>query len=216
MEKYEIHNREKMLKAMAVCAGPDCGVQCPYHGKSVGTKTCRTLLLEEAMAALVKDKGDIDDLEAAANTFREERDGLKEYALVLEKEGQEARACGDKLREECERLAADLEKEIEGRRSVEAHRDAIAADQAALHAENKALREKMEVLRDTNRSLDRELCRLQHDMLKGETDRPSVKDKELMAEVCKMICEAKYQEGRADALAEIVERCSFGGGGRHE
>ena len=229
METYEIHNREVLLEAMATCAGPDCGTACPYKDKSGGGKSCRMVLLEAAMAALTKDKDDLDALEAAARTFREERDSLKEYALVVEKEGQEARAERDALFQERlalledrgtlgaqnEKLRAERDDlrascRVQQDRLIE-ERDAFGKECAALTAENKTLHERCTVLQNEINALALKLGKQD-----SKTDRPSVEDKELMAEVCKMICEAKYQEGRADTLAEIVARCSFGGGGRHE
>lgn len=133
METYEIHNREVLLKAMETCAGPGCGDACPYKDKSKGGKSCRTVLLEDAMAALVKDKGDLDDLEAAAKTYRDERDGLKEYALVLEKEGQEARAKGDKLRAELDGLVVERVALIEGRGELGAKNEELRKELAAVN-----------------------------------------------------------------------------------
>lgn len=79
MEKYA-----EIIKAMGECAGPDCGVTCPYKDKSAGGKSCRALLLEDAIAALVGEmadnetlNGEVDDLEAVNNTIRAERDGMR-------------------------------------------------------------------------------------------------------------------------------------------
>lgn len=184
METYEIHNREVLLKAMEVCAGPDCSTACPYKDKSRGGKSCRTVLLEDAMAALVKDKNDLDEMEAEYKTIHEERGTL--YALNKAME--------------------------EDNRSVRAHRDAIAADQAALTVENRTLRERCQVQQNEINAMVLKMGGKQD----GKTDRPSVCDRELMQEAGKLIAQAKYQEGRADALAAIVERCTFGGGCRHE
>lgn len=137
----------EIVKAVSVCAGPDCGPQCPYHGKSVGTKTCRALLLEDTVQALVSEEeraekaderiislnADIDDLEAANNTIRAERDGMR---IELAKMAEER---------------TTLLNEI-------------------------------------------------HTMCQSKTDRPSARDKELTEEVGKLIAQAKYQEGKADAL----------------
>ena len=80
--------------------------------------------------------------------------------------------------------------------------NAVAAlqDRDAVEKENEVLRER---------------CREKDKLCQGKTDRPSVFEG-LPKEVGHLIGQAKYQEGRADALAAIVERCSFGGGGRHE
>lgn len=119
---------ENIIKAMAECAGPDCSASCPYKDKGARNKSCRSMLLEDALAELVglmADKetinSEMDDLEASASAYRDERDKLREgwhdlcderdklakeceelkdYALALEKEGREARTKGDKLREE--------------------------------------------------------------------------------------------------------------------
>lgn len=55
-----------------------------------------------------------------------------------------------------------------------------------------------------------------HTIRQGKTDRPSVGSDTLEEQIGKLVAHANYQQGRADTLAEIVERCSFGGGGRHE
>lgn len=86
MEKYA-----EIIKAMGECAGPECGIGCPYKDKSSGGKSCRALLLEDAMQALVSEEeradraegemlklhADVDELEAVTNTLRAERDGMR-------------------------------------------------------------------------------------------------------------------------------------------
>ncbi len=100
------------------------------------------------------------------------------------------------------RLLLDASVAIMNERS-----SAVAAlqDRDAVEKENDVLRERC-----------REKDKLTEPLEEDKTDRPSACDKELMQEVGKLIGQAKYQEGRADALAAIVERCSFGGGCRHE
>lgn len=176
METYEIHNREVLLKSMETCARECCKDDCPYYGKTGNGTSCRARLLMDAMAALTKDKDDLDEMEAAARTFREERDKLNQAITA-----------------------------------VAQHRDELAADKDMLREENKSLRNERDILNDEITKLTEKL-----EAAEDKTDRPSARDKELMEEVGKLIGQAKYQEGRADALAEIVERCSFGGGGRHE
>lgn len=148
MEKYA-----NLVKAMSICAGPDCDKSCPYNGKGARNKSCRSMLLEDAMQALVFEEAraneadehivslndDIDTLEAANNNYRTERD----------------------------KLAAEL---------------------AALKLSKQ----------------------------EGKTDRPSVISDDLEKQIGELVAHANYQQGRADALAAIVERCSFGGGCRHE
>lgn len=232
MDTYEIHNREVLLKAMETCAGPECGAACPYKDKSRGGKSCRTVLLEDAMAALVKDKNDLDEMEAAARTFREERDGLKEYALVVEKEGQEARkerdalfqerlalledrgalgAQNEKLRAERDDLRATCQ--VQQDRLLE-ERGAFGRECAALTAENKTLHERCQVQQNEINALVLKMG----GKYDGKTDRQSVDEamENLACEVARYRAEAAYARGKADAWAAIVERCSFGGGGRHE
>lgn len=179
MEKYA-----KLMKGLEVCAGPDCCKDgCPYYGKTTGGMTCRARLLLDAKIAidnehalresaeeglrnaveeLDKLHADVDDLEAANNTYRDERDKLAANNM--------------ELRKECDMVVT-----------------------------------RCQVLQNEINALVLKLGKQD-----GKTDRPSACDKELMEEVGKLIGQAKYQEGRADALAEIVARCSFGGGCCHE
>ena len=166
MEKYA-----KLMKGLEVCAGPECCKDgCPYYGETTGGMTCRARLLMDARIAI--------DNEQALHESAEE--GLRNAV------------------EELGKLNADVDDLEAANNTIRAERDGMRIELAKMAEERTTLLNEI------------------HTMRHGETDRPSVEDKELMAEVCKMICEAKYQEGRADALAEIVERCSFGGGGRHE
>ena len=207
MEKYA-----KLMKGLEVCAGPDCCKDgCPYYGETTGAMTCRARLLRDAEIAINNEQAlresaeeemarlhvDVDDLEAANNTIRAERDGMR----------------------------VELANAVEMRRSVEAHRDAIERDREEVYQhrnklikENEELRKECDMVVVRCTVLQNEINALMRKIGKqeGETDRPSVCDKELVAEVGKLIAQAKYQEGRADTLAEIVARCSFGGGGRHE
>lgn len=77
-------NNENIIKAMAECAGPDCSASCPYKDKGARNKSCRSILLEDALAELVglmADKetlnSEMDDLESVNNTLRAERDALR-------------------------------------------------------------------------------------------------------------------------------------------
>lgn len=172
MDKYS-----KLMKGLEKCAGPECCKDgCPYYGETTGGMTCRARLLLDAGVAIVKEQGraiaaeaerdalhtDVDDLEAATNTLRTERDGMR-------------------------------------------------IELAKLAAENNTMHERCQVQQNEINALVLKLGKQE-----GETDRPSVCNAEIMEEVGRLIAEAKYQEGRADTLAEIVARCSFGGGGRHE
>lgn len=228
MDKYA-----KLMKGLEVCAGPDCCKDgCPYYGETVGGTTCRARLLLDAKIAIDNEQAlresaeeemarlhaDVDDLEAANNTYRAERDGLKEYALVLEKEGQEARAKCDKLNQELtaviqhrDELAADIHHIRETRE------DLIKANEK-VRGNNEELRKECDMMATRCTVLQNEINALVLKFGKqdGETDRPSALSDDLAKQIGELVAHANYQQGRADVLAAIVERCSFGGGGRHE
>lgn len=208
MEKYA-----EIMKGLEMCAGPECCKNgCPYYDMTTVGMTCRARLLLDANVALNNERAlresaeeglknaveelgklhaDVDDLEAVTNTLRAERDGLR----------------------------LELESANEMRRSVEAHRDAIESDRADITRERDNLRQSIVVL-----AKERDALRIERDALRAKmattsqdkTDRPSVCEHGLAEEVGKLVAHANYQQGRADALAAIVERCSFGGGCRHE
>lgn len=239
METYEIHNREVLLKAMETCAGPECGAACPYKDKSRGSKSCRTVLLEDAMAALAKDKDDLDAMEAAARTFREERDGLKEYALAVEKEGQEDRKERDALFQE--RLALLEDRGTLGAQNEELRKELAtvnnsfrmmtnemadlkaiirAKDEDVHHylEDRNALARECASLTEENKTMHERCTLLQNEinslLLKwgkqdDETDRPSASDDALKNE---------YKRGYLDAMEYCFrELCKRAGGGcRHE
>lgn len=48
-----MNKHEKLLKALEMCAGPDCSTECPYYGETRGGKTCRSWLLNDAAVALL-------------------------------------------------------------------------------------------------------------------------------------------------------------------
>lgn len=62
----------------------------------------------------------------------------------------------------------------------------------------------------------RERCREKDKLCQGKTDQPSAISDDLAKQIGELVAHANYQQGRADALAAIVERCSFGGGCCHE
>ena len=80
---------------------------------------------------------------------------------------------------------------------------AVAAlqDREAAEKENEVLRER---------------CREKDKLCQGKTDQPSAISDDLAKQIGELVAHANYQQGRADALAAIVERCSFGGGCCHE
>lgn len=151
MEKFA-----NLLKALEMCAGPDCCEdRCPYYNENKGGKTCRAWLLTDANVALNNERA---------------------------------------LRESAE----------EGLRNAVEELGKLHADVDDLEAANNTIR------------AERDSLRLELDAMKtGKTDRKSVYC-DMAEDVGKLVAHANYQQGRADTLAAIVERCSFGGGGRHE
>lgn len=234
MEKYA-----EIIEAMRECAGPDCGVTCPYKDKSFGGKSCRALLLENAAAALTSET-------MQGESYREKIERLRSQAAEAKGQLQDAKEALDTANAEYEaererygELFAHNKALEEDARSVRAHRDAIIEDRAKITVERDNLRirlanltemrdklvaDKVELCKECDMLHER--CQVQQNeinalLLKmgkqdGKTDRPSVGLEELAEKIGEMVALAKYQEGRADALAAIVERCSFGGGGRHE
>jgi len=178
MDKYT-----EIIKAMAECAGPDCGLTCPYKDKSAGGKSCRALLLEDAMQAIVGE-------EARADAAEADRNRLIDDAANLE-------AAYKTVREEREELDKALTCVIQ-------HRDEL------LHAKD-TLRERCQVQQNEINALVLKLGKQE-----DETDRPSVCSDDMAKQIGELVAHANYQQGRADTLAEIVARCSFGGGGRHD
>lgn len=193
MEKYS-----KLMKGLEACAGPDCcGEHCPYYGETRGGKTCRAWLLHDAAAAIANEEAGSDTLLELLHNTEAERDALakecgelKEYALALEKEGQEARAERDKLNQN---LTAIIQ-----------HRDELDAANNNLIRQRDDLIRANEKLRTINRDLDYQLGSMQHDMLKGKTDRLSVSDDALKSE---------YKRGYLDAMEYCFrELCKRAGG----
>lgn len=147
MEKYA-----KLLKGLEVCAGPECGIQCPYHGETRGGMTCRARLLADAAITI--------NNESALRESAEE--GLRN---AVEKLG-ELDSINTTICAEREKLRADVNDLEAANNTYRTERDKLAADNMELR----------------------------------KTDRPSACDKELVEEVGKLIAQAKYQEGKADAL----------------
>lgn len=133
MEKYS-----EIIEAMRTCAGPDCNDGCPYYGKTAGAKTCRALLLEDGMKAIV-------DAESRANTAEIEAGNLCADVASLGDDVHDLEKKVDSLTEERDKLKAlntALEKDVSNTR---AHRDAIAEEYNAMTAENATLRERCQV-----------------------------------------------------------------------
>lgn len=154
MEKYA-----KLLKSLEVCAGPECGIQCPYHGETRGGMTCRSRLLLDASIAINNEQA----LHESAD------EGLQNAVEEL-----------GKLTEERDNLRASLAVLAKERDNLRTERDCLRTKLAEMH----------------------------HD----KTDRPSVFSNEVLEKVGKLIAQAKYQEGRADAF-EFVVGCIFCGEG---
>jgi len=228
MEKYA-----KLMKGLEMCAGPDCCKDgCPYYGETVGGTTCRARLLMDANIAIMNERAnavaalqDRDAAEKENDVLRErcrekdklckEREGLKEYALALEKEGQEARADRDKLKQEItcyiqqrERAEADLHAVREQNKALIEARDALVRKASDMNSQNDELRKECDMLTTRCTVLQNEINALvlkmggKHD---GKTDRPSVGSDDL-AEKCETYrAEANYWTGRAEGLLEVIK-----------
>lgn len=130
MEKYA-----KLMKGLEVCAGPTCCKDgCPYYGKTTGSMTCRARLLLDANIAITNEQGRAEEAKEQLADAIEELDEERLTNSNLEAEN-------DKLREEAKWACNELEKVVEARRSVEAHRDAIASDREEITRERDKLRE---------------------------------------------------------------------------
>lgn len=176
METYEIHNREVLLKGLATCAGECCKDDCPYYGKTSNGTSCRARLLEDAMAALVKDKNDLDEMEAAARTFREERDKLNQALTAVIQHRDELAADKDMLREENKSLRKQ-------RDNADAALDGMRIELERLTADNKRFRM---------------LCQ-------EKTDQQSARSDDLVEKCETYRAEANYWTGRAEGLLEVIK-----------
>lgn len=186
MEKYA-----KLMKGLEVCAGPDCCKDgCPYYGKTTGAMTCRARLLADAAIAINNERALRESAEEGLRNAVEELDKLHADVDDLE-------AAANTLRAE--------------RNGLLAERDAYANECKALTLENKTLHERCQVQQNEINALVLKLGK-QDD----KTDRPSALHDDLVKQIGELVAHANYQQGRADTLAKIVERCSFGGGARHE
>lgn len=170
MEKYA-----EIIKAMAECAGPDCGLTCPYKDKSAGAKSCRAVLLEDAIAALQNEMAGNETFAEAFNVTCGERDKLVEDNKTLNAEMDDLEAVTNTLRAE--------------RDGMRAERDAYANECKALTREVNILHERCQVQQNEINAL-----LLKNSKQDAKTDRPSVGFDGSLAYWC----------GRADALAEVV------------
>lgn len=198
---------KKLNKGLITCAGPDCGEECPYRDETKGGKTCRAWLLTDAQVAIAAKEAEnaalaeeVERITAERDNLRKECEELKEYALALEKEGQEARANVDKLRKECDTLLGKLNYLAE-------ERDKLRTDNDDLEAVVKTLQERCQVQQNEINAL---LLRAGED----KTDRKSVSD--MAEEVGKLVAHANYQQGRADALWDFIEKYFFEAVAAHE
>ena len=166
MEKYA-----KLMKGLEMCAGPDCCKDaCPYYGETRGGKTCRAWLLNDAAAAIANEEAGSETLQELLRNAEAERDKqakeceeLKDYALALEKEGQEARAERDKLHVDVDDLEAAAN-------TLRAERDGLRIEVERMKVENEIMRQRCQVQQNEINAL----------LLKtGKTDRPSAPDIEL-------------------------------------
>lgn len=200
MEKYE-----KLFKGLEMCAGPECSTDCPYHGETRGGKTCRAWLLNDAAAAILNEEAGGDTLmellhntEAERDELAKECEELKDYALAVEKEGQEARAERDKLNENMTCI-------IRQRDDLAADKEALRVANEDLWAENKIIHERCQVQQNEINALVLKL---------GEGKEPKQEPglEETMNVALKATMQAEYWRGQANAmkgfLRELFEDCA--------
>lgn len=207
MEKYA-----KLLKGLQMCAGPECCKDgCPYYGETRGGMTCRARLLLDANIAItneqaraVEAEGQLQDTKEALDTVKAEYEALEESARsvsahrdAIDRDREEVYQHRNRLIKENEVLQGALDNLGKAYKNLCVVRDGLNAENNALHDEIDAL-----VLKTSKQD--------------GKTDRPSVISDDLAKQIGELVAHANYQQGRADALAAIVERCSFGGGCCHE
>ena len=210
---------ENIIKAMAECAGPDCSASCPYKDKGARNKSCRSMLLEDALAELVglmADKetlnSEMDDLEASASAYRDERDKLREgwhdlcderdklakeceelkgYAIALEKEGQEARTELDAERLANSKLEGDVDRLLDDSANREAAYKTVRAERDKLRAEIKALHADVDDLEAANHTLRAERDALR---LELEEKRPALKAAQVENDILHQRCQVQQNE----------------------
>ena len=115
MEKFA-----EIINAMRFCAGPDCNEKCPYFNRSANAKSCRSMLLEDATAALTSEtmQGEcyrekikrLRDQAAERDAIATERDKLAADVDHLEAENNAYRTERDALREAYRELDAELHR----------------------------------------------------------------------------------------------------------
>lgn len=99
MDKYA-----KLFKGLEMCAGPDCGTDCPYNGETRGGKTCRVWLLNDALAAIAAKEAENQALAEEVNRIAVERDKLNENLTCIIQHRDDLAADKEVLRVECNTL----------------------------------------------------------------------------------------------------------------
>jgi len=79
VDKYK-----KLFKALELCAGPECCTECPYHGKTEGSTTCRARLLRDASVAIVVEEAGRQGAEIERDALRDEVAALAEALELAE------------------------------------------------------------------------------------------------------------------------------------
>ena len=127
MEKYA-----KLMKGLETCAGPDCSTECPYYGKARVGKSCRVLLLEDAMEAIANEEAGSETLQELLHNAEAERDRLHADVDHLEAENNAYRTERDALRNGLDNLGKAY-------KNLCTVRDGLNAENNALHDEIDAL-----------------------------------------------------------------------------
>lgn len=197
MEKYA-----KLLKGLEKCAGPECCKDgCPYYNTTTGGMTCRARLLLDANIAITNEQAraveaeeQLQDTKEALDTVKAEYEALEESARsvsahrdAIDRDREEVYQHRNRLIKENEVLQGALDNLGKAHQNLCTVRDALAAENKALHNEIDALVLKMGGKQD------------------GKTDRPSVCSDDL-AEKCETYrAEANYWTGRAEGLLEVIK-----------
>lgn len=112
---------------------------------------------------------------------------------------------------ERDKLAAEVD-------DLEAAANTLRAERDGLALGMETMKENYDIMRMRAQVQQNEINALMSKIGKQEDkiDQPSAISDDLAKQIGELVAHANYQQGRADALAAIVERCSFGGGCCHE
>lgn len=184
MEKFA-----EIINAMRFCAGPDCNEKCPYFNRSANAKSCRSMLLEDATAALTSET-------MQSECYREKIKRMRDQVVSGIARTEELLAERDKLRKENETLNSEMDDLEAANHTLRAERDAMRLELEETRPALKAARTESDILHQRCQVQQNEINALVLKLGKQEekTDRRSVGFDGSTAYWC----------GRADALAEVV------------